>query len=52
MPFSLFSNYTWIKQSTRQSSNQFAGISIGPVAQTNTQVGLNTAIVIQGTVFP
>jgi hypothetical protein len=51
VPFSLFSNYTWIKQSSTQSSNQFSLLAIGPVAQTNTQVSANTAIVVQGTVF-
>jgi hypothetical protein len=51
MPFSLFSNYTWIKQSTKQSSNQFSGLNLGGVSQTTTQVGANTAIVVQGTVF-
>ena len=51
MPFSLFSNYTWIKQSTKQSSNQFSLLAIGPVAQGTTQVSANTALVVQGTVF-
>lgn len=51
MPFSLFSNYTRIKQYSTQSSNQFSLLAIGPVAQTNTQVSANTAIVVQGTVF-